>query len=263
MTGCNQELEYKLVEQDCVITNLVGDNLKHLQDNMHLTTHINSTSTQLAQIEEQLGQVGAVVLGMVEGMMGGSSLEAKTLDASGNGADDQDGGEDSGDTGASLEGSTRVESPMPREGGLITEMEREAMEAGAGGWFNGMSQGELESWSGPNSNTSASQDQVRMTLLTTIGGQTLPNPVRVPDNITQPAVLRSLMEGPIQPWQCLVWAEGSPPLYSHHTPPLHTLGPSHILLQVGLYFEDLDGEYQGGGTVVEEEENEGGSASIE
>ena len=28
--GCVQELEQKLVEQDCVITNLVGDNLNHL-----------------------------------------------------------------------------------------------------------------------------------------------------------------------------------------------------------------------------------------
>ena len=53
-----------------------------------------------------------------------------------------------------------------------------------------------------------------MTLLTTIGGQTLPNPVRVPDNLTHPAVLIPLMEGPIQPWQCLVWSEMSPPQYS-------------------------------------------------
>ena len=36
-----------------------------------------------------------------------------------------------------------------------------------------------------------------MALLTTIGGQTLPNPVRVPDNMVQPGVLRSLMEGPV------------------------------------------------------------------
>ena len=43
--GCVQELEHKLVEQDCVIANLVGDNLDHLQDNMCLTAHINSTST--------------------------------------------------------------------------------------------------------------------------------------------------------------------------------------------------------------------------
>ena len=64
----------------------------------------------------------------------------------------------SGDAGASLEGSTRVESPMLWEGGLIAEMEREVMEAGAGGWFNGVDQEVLESWSGHNSVASASQD---------------------------------------------------------------------------------------------------------
>ena len=52
LEGCNQELEHKLVEQDRIIANLVGDNLEHLQDNFCLTAHINSTSTQLAQIEE-------------------------------------------------------------------------------------------------------------------------------------------------------------------------------------------------------------------
>ena len=77
------------------------------------------------------------------------------------------------------------------------EMEREAMEAGAGGWFNGNPEEVLESWSGYNSIASASQDQVGTTLLTTIGSRTLPNLVRVPNNITQPAVLRGLMEGPV------------------------------------------------------------------
>ena len=38
-----EELERKMEEQDCVIANLMGDNLEHLQDNMHLTTHINSS----------------------------------------------------------------------------------------------------------------------------------------------------------------------------------------------------------------------------
>ena len=69
------------------------------------------------------------------------------------------------------------------------------------------------------------------------------------------------MEGPVRPWQCLVWAEGSPPPYSQNTPPLHTSGLSHVLLQIGLYYEDIDGEYRGG--VIEEEGNEGGGASIE
>ena len=49
----------------------MGDNLEHLQDNMCLTMHINSTSTQLTQIEEQLGQVGAVVLGIARGALEG------------------------------------------------------------------------------------------------------------------------------------------------------------------------------------------------
>ena len=52
---------------------------------------------------------------------------------------------------------------MPREGGLIAEMEREATEAGLGGWFNGNPEDVPESWSGANSDALASQDQVRTT----------------------------------------------------------------------------------------------------
>ena len=37
------ELEQKTTEQDWVIAQLVGDNLDHLQDNMRLTAHINSS----------------------------------------------------------------------------------------------------------------------------------------------------------------------------------------------------------------------------
>ena len=120
-----------------------------------------------------------------------------------------------------------------------------------------------ESWSGCNSIVSASQDRVGTTLLTTIGGQTLPNLVRVPDNLIQPAVLRSLMEGPVRPWQCLIWSENDPPLYSRQVPPHHTSGPSHILLQIGPSYIDVDGEYRGGGLVDAEEGNESGDASIE
>ena len=120
-------------------------------------------------------------MGTIEGAMEReSSSEAETSDASGDGGDDQDGGEDNRGTGASLEESTRVESPMPQEGGLIMEMERKVTEAGAGGWFNRNPEGVPESWSGHNSVMSASQDQVGTTLLTTIGSQTLPNLVRVP-----------------------------------------------------------------------------------
>ena len=38
------EMEQKMTEQDCVIAQLVGDNLDHLQDNMWLTAHINSSN---------------------------------------------------------------------------------------------------------------------------------------------------------------------------------------------------------------------------
>ena len=70
------------------------------------------------------------------------------------------------------------------------------------------------------------------------------------------------MEGPIRPWQCLVWSEEDPPVYSHRLPPHHTGGPSHVLLQIGPSLVDIDGAYRGG--VIEEEiENEGGDASIE
>ena len=101
------------------------------------------------------------------------------------------------------------------------------------------------------------------TLLTTIGGQTLPNPVRVPDNMVHPAVLTSLMEGPVWPWQCLVWSEESPPRYLRDLPLDHTSRLGGILLQVGPSLIDVDGEYRGGGVVEEVEENEGGGASVE
>ena len=102
-----------------------------------------------------------------------------------------------------------------------------------------------------------------MTLLTTIGGRTLPNPVRVPDNITHPTILTSLMEGPIQPWQCPVWSDASPPRYSWDLPVDHTSRLGGILLQVGPSLINIDREYRGGGVVEEVEENEGRDVSIE
>ena len=136
LEGWNQALEQKLEEQDRVITNLMGDNLKHLQDNMHLTTHINGLSEQMAQLETQLGWVGSVLMGMIKGVIereGLSSSGAGMLDASGDDQDNQGGDAGNGGAGASLEESMRVGSPMLWEGGLIVEMEREAMEAGVGG----------------------------------------------------------------------------------------------------------------------------------
>ena len=152
---------------------------------------------------------------------------------------------------------------MPPMSGLIVLMERDAEEAGLGGWYNRNPEDVLESWSGSNSGTLASQDRVGTTLLTTIGGRTLPDLVRVPDNMVHPAVLTSLMEGPIRPWQCLVWSKQSPPRYSWELLDDHTLHPGGVLLQVGPLLFDLDGEYRGGGVVEEVEENEGGDASVE
>ena len=262
------DLEQKMMEQDRVIAQLVGDNLDHLQDNMRLTAHINSSTERMAQMEHRLGQVGSVMMGFLEGTM--ENLREESSESSGSGesgasGNDQDAqvGEGIGLVAGALVEVMRRDSPMPRETGLIAEMEREAKETGLGGWFNGNPEDVPESWSGANSDASASQDRVGTTLLTTIGGRTLPNPVRVPDNIVHPAVLISLMEGPIQPWQCLIWSDQSPPRYSRDLPDDHTSRPGGILLQVGPSLIDIDGEYRGGGVVEEVEENEGGDASIE
>ena len=234
---------------------------------MRLTAHITSSSDRMAQLEHRLGQVGSVLMGMIEGAIEREGLTDTSLlgsggsAASGDDQDDQGGDMVNGDIGLSSE--MRRDSPMPRETGLIEEMEREVMEAGLGGWFNGNPEDVLESWSGANSDVSASQDRVGTTLLTTIGGQTLPNPVRVPDNMIHPAVLTSLMEGPIQPWQCLVWSEESPPRYSRDLPLDHTARPGGILLQVGPSLIDIDREYRDGGVVEEVEGNEGEDVSIE
>ena len=65
------DLEQKMMEQDRVIAQLVGDNLNHLQDNMRLTAHINSSTERMALMEHRLGQVGLVVMGFLEGTMEG------------------------------------------------------------------------------------------------------------------------------------------------------------------------------------------------
>ena len=264
------DLEQKMMEQDRVIAQLVGDNLDHLQDNMRLTAHINSSTKRAERMEHRLGQVASVVMGFLEGRMEGLLEEETTSESSGSGGSGASGIDevDRDSEGIALVAGAltevmRRDSPMPRETGLISEMEREAEEAGLGGWFNGNPEDVPESWSGANSDASASQDRVGTTLLTTIGGRTLPNPVRVPDNIVHPAVLTSLMEGPVRPWQCLVWSDESPPRYSRDLLEDHTSRPGGILLQVGPSWIDIDGEYRGGGVVEEVEENEGGDASVE
>ena len=105
-----------------------------------------------------------------EEMMESSALSgAETLDASGGKPSIPAGGEDNVDVGASPQESMRRDSPMPPTLGLIAAMERDAEEAGLGGWFNGNLEDVLESWSGSNSGALASQDRVGTTLLTTIG----------------------------------------------------------------------------------------------
>ena len=204
------DLEQKMMEQDRVIAQLVGDNLDHLQDNMRLTAHINSSTERAERMEHRLGQVASVVMGFLEGRM--VSLEEETSESSGSEGSDASGDEGSDASGddrddqvsdgiglvaGALAEVMRRDSPIPPTLGLITSMERDAEEAGLGGWYNGNPEDVPESWSGANSDASASQDRVGTTLLTTIGGRTLPNLVRVPDNMVHPAVLTSLMEGPI------------------------------------------------------------------
>ena len=267
------DLEQRMMEQDRVIAQLVGDNLDHLQANMRLTAHINSSTERAERMEHRLGQVASVVMGFLEGTMEG--LEETSEEGTGSGSSGSGGSGASGDdeedrdsegialVAGALREVMRRDSPMLPTTGLIASMERDAEEAGLGGWFNGNPEDVPESWSGSNSGASASQDRVRTTLLTTIGGRTLPNPVRVPDNVVHPAVLTTLMEGPIRPWQCLVWSSESPPRYSRDLPDDHTSRPGGILLQVGPTLIDMDGEYRGGGVVEDVEENEGGGASVE
>ena len=136
-----QELKGRLVEQDHVITNLVRDNLGHLQDNMCLTTYINSLSEQIAQLETQLGQVGSVLMGMIEGAIKRerlSSLEAGTLDASGNNQDNQGG--DAGSGGYWCISGREYEGGEPNTVGGWSDC-RDG-EGGNGGWCWGVVQRE-------------------------------------------------------------------------------------------------------------------------
>ena len=165
------EMEQKLTEQDRVIAQLVSDNLDHLQDNMRLTAHINSLNARLEQMEHRLGQVGSVVMGFLEGRLESlmeeeqegteSSLSSDrgTSDASGEDRGVQASDEGSVDDGVFPQESMRgADSPVPPTTGLIASMERDAEEAGLGGWYNGNPEDVPESWSGSNSGASASQD---------------------------------------------------------------------------------------------------------
>ena len=173
-----------------------------------------------------------------EGTSLSSSSDQGTSAVTGDGQVVPVGEEVNEDGGASPQESMRQDSPMLLMLGLIASMERDVEEAGLGGWYNG-------------------------NLETTIGSRTLPDPVRVPDNLVHPAVLTSLMEGPVRPWQCLIWSESSPPPYSRALPDDHTSRLGGVLLQVGPSLIDIDGEYRGGGVVEEVEENESGDASVD
>ena len=157
------DLEQKMMEQDRVIAQLVGDNFDHLQANMRLTAHINSSTEWAERMEHRLGQVVSVVMGFLEGRTEGlleEDLESSGSggsDASGNDQEDQDSEGIALVTGALTE-VMRRDSPMPPTSGLIASMERDAEEAGLGGWFNGNPEEVPESWSGANSDASASQD---------------------------------------------------------------------------------------------------------
>ena len=59
-----------------------------------------------------------------------------------------------------------------------------------------------------------------------------------------------------------MWSEASPPRYLRDLPDDHTSRLGGVLLQVGLSWVDIDGEYRGGGVVEEVEENEGGDVSM-
>ena len=69
--GCVQELEHKLAEQDCIIANLVGDNLKpprqHVPDCTH-QQHVNATCSD----QGAAGSGGDVGLWDHQGSLGGS-----------------------------------------------------------------------------------------------------------------------------------------------------------------------------------------------
>ena len=129
-------------------------------------------------MEQRLGQVVSVMMGLLEGLMEGRLEEemSESSGSSGSGGSDASGGDqdDQVSDGIGLvAGASEVmrrDSPMLPTSGLIASMERDVEEAGLGGWFNGNPEDVPESWSGANSDASASQDRVGTTLLTTIGG---------------------------------------------------------------------------------------------
>ena len=107
------ELELKTTEQDRVITQLVGDNLEHLQDNMRLTTHITSSSDRMVQLEHRLGQVRSVLMGMIEGAIEREGLTDTSSSSGSRGSAAS--GDESGDQGGDV---------VNKDVGLSSEMRR-------------------------------------------------------------------------------------------------------------------------------------------
>ena len=164
--GTVADLEQRMMEQDRVIAQLVGDNLDHLQNNMRLTAHINSSTERADRMEHRLGQVASVMMGFLEGRMESlleeeeESTESSANEGLGASGDDQEDRDSEGIAmvAGALQEVMRRDSPMLPTSGLIASMERDAEEAGLGGWFNGNPEDVPESWSGANSDASASQD---------------------------------------------------------------------------------------------------------
>ena len=115
-------------------------------------------------MEHQLGQVGSVVMGFLEGtmerLMEETSSEGSGSEGSGVSGADQDDqvGDGIGLVAGVLAEVMRRDSLMPPMSGLIAAMERDVEEAGLGGWYNRNPEEDPESWSGANSDASASQD---------------------------------------------------------------------------------------------------------
>ena len=84
------DLEQKMMEQDRVIAQLVGDNLDHLQANMRLTAHINSSTERADRMEHRLGQVASVMMGFLEGRMEGLLEEETSSSGSSSGSGGSD-----------------------------------------------------------------------------------------------------------------------------------------------------------------------------
>ena len=158
------DLEGKLEAQDTLISNLVSNNLNHLQSNMTLTQHINRLEVWWSNNKKCLRSIESVLhdLQHIVGAETDTDLDSLGLSTSKSGRDGEGrpvGREVSKDAGVVMLESMRLSTPAPRERGLIEEMEEEVRKAVLGGWFNREDQTRLlESWSGSNSRTLSSQD---------------------------------------------------------------------------------------------------------